>query len=152
MQDREYRSCNFKNITNNKIHMKKRLLLFTALFLVLLCFTEKASAQAADTTLLFSRIILYDLGTSSPTNAQSITVPAGKAWKIESVSMGSSGTAPAVFLRNNSTQNIAYFSSPASAASANFPFWLPDGFSGSFFNNSGSFRCTISITEYTKAP
>jgi hypothetical protein len=131
--------------------MKKNLFLPFVILLCLSCFIQKAAAQT-DTTLSFSRIVLYDLGTSSPSNVQSITVPSGKVWKIESVSMGSSGTAPAVFLRNNSTQNIAFFSAPVNAASASFPFWLPDGFSGSFLNNSTSYRCTISITEYTKTP
>ncbi|MFL5764186.1 MAG: hypothetical protein ACJ77K_09610 [Bacteroidia bacterium] len=131
--------------------MKKDLLRFAAALCMLLFFGTRALAQTppADTTLSFSKIILYDLAGSG---SQSFTVPSGKVWKVESVSMGSSGTAPGVFLRNGVPQNIAYFSSPVNAASASYPFWLPDGFSGSFLNNNASSRCTISITEYTKTP
>jgi hypothetical protein len=134
--------------------MKNKIIITFTLCLSLLCFEGKANALAplADTTLSFSKVILYDLGATSPSNAQTFTVPSGKVWKIESVSMGSSGSAPTVFLRNSSTQNIAFFASSASTASASFPFWLPADFSGSFLNNSSSYRCSISITEYTKTP
>ena len=132
--------------------MKKKLLLPIAFCLALMCFAGTAAAQAADTTLSFSKVILYDIGFTSMTNTQSFTVPAGKVWKIESVSMGSSGSPPAIFLRNSTPLNIAFFANPVSTASASFPFWLPSGFSGSFLNNNPSYRCSVSISEYTKTP
>jgi len=127
--------------------MKNKLILPFAIFLAFAFFNNKAAAQ--DTALKFSRVILYDLHADS---TKAIAVPANKIWKIEGVSMGSSGSAAAVFLKNASGQNIAYFTSPLSAISGNYPFWLPAGFSGTFINNSPSYRCSISITEYSVVP
>lgn len=127
--------------------MKTKIILSFALFLALAIFNNKALAQ--DTSLKFSRVILYDIHADS---TKAIAVPANKVWKIEGVSMGSSGTAAAVLLKNASGQNVAFFSSPLSAVSANYPFWLPTGFSGTFINNNPSYRCSISITEYSFTP
>lgn len=127
--------------------MKTKIIFTFAIILAFLTCSNKASAQ--DTTLQFSKVILYDLAASG---TQAITVPANKVWKIESVSMGSSGSAPAVFLKNSSSQNMAFFATPLVTASASFPFWLPETFSGSFVNNNPSYRCSVSITEYTKTP
>jgi hypothetical protein len=127
--------------------MKKILIAFAICF-ACMSLSNKAAAQT-DTLLQFTKVILYDIAANG---TQSITVPAGKIWKIESVSLGSSGSAPAVFLKNSSAQNIAFFASPASTASASFPFWLPAAFTGSLVNNSASYRCSVSITEYTRTP
>jgi hypothetical protein len=66
--------------------------------------------------------------------------------------MGSTGSAPSVLLKNSALQNIAFFSSPVNASSASFPYWLPSAFTGVFQNNNPSYRCSISITEYTVTP
>ena len=127
--------------------MKTKIIFTVAIILAFLTYSNKSLAQ--DTTLQFSKVILYDIAASG---TQAITVPANKVWKIESVSMGSSGTAPAVFLKNSSSQNMAFFASPPSAASASFPFWLPEAFTGTLVNNNASYRCSVSITEFAITP
>ncbi len=81
-----------------------------------------------------------------------VSVPGGKVWKVESVSMGSTGSAPSVLLKNSLAQNIAFFSSKVNAASASYPYWLPSSFTGTFVNNNPGYRCSISITEYSVVP
>ncbi len=95
--------------------------------------------------LQFNQVIVYDVPISS---SQLFTVPAGKVWKIESVGMGSSGSQPALFLRNAAAQNIAHFSSTSAGASVAYPFWLSAGFVGSFYNYNPSYRCCVSIIEF----
>jgi hypothetical protein len=121
--------------------MKKLIVLCLLAF----CF----SYTKAQGNLQFNQVIFYDIAISG---TQNITVPAGKVWKIESVSMGSSGSAPSIFLRNSSVQNIAFFSAPYNSVTASFPFWLPTGFTGSFANNSPSYRCCVSILEFNIIP
>ena len=124
--------------------MKK---LFSSLFLfVMLCFSKTSIAQG---NLQFNQVILYDLAISG---TQAINVPAGKVWKIESTSMGSTGTAADIFLKNSAAANIGHFSAASAAASAVYPFWLPAAFTGSFVNNNPSFRCCISIIEFNVVP
>lgn len=121
--------------------IKRTVLLFTFLF-----FTFLSQAQAG---LQFTGVKHFDI---SANGTASVSVPGGKVWKIESVSMGSTGSAPTVLLKNNSSQNIAFFSSKANAASASYPYWLPSSFTGTFVNNNPSYRCSVSITEYTVVP
>ena len=113
---------------------------------VAIAFLFCIKAASAQDGLTFSRVVLFDIPADS---IRSISVPAGKVWKIESVSMASSGSVPSVFMRNAALQNIAFFASPVNSASANFPYWLPAEFSGSFLNNSHSYRCSVSVVEYT---
>ncbi|MGZ4054327.1 MAG: hypothetical protein ACXVPU_13095 [Bacteroidia bacterium] len=127
--------------------MKTKVALTLAILLAFVSFSKITSAQ--DSTFRFSKVIFYDIAASG---TQAITVPANKIWEVESVSMGSSGSAPAVFLKNSSGQNMAFFSSPVTAASANYPFLLPDNFNGTLVNNNSSFRCSVSIMEFSKAP
>jgi hypothetical protein len=94
-------------------------------------------------------VIILDLGFSE---VAAINIPAGKVWKIESVSLGTSSSAPSVYLRNASGANIAYFSGAGSTNTALLPYWLPSGFAGSFINNYSSFRCSISIIEFNVVP
>ena len=123
--------------TNTRISVTFFIFLFSALIL------------KSQTGLQFIQVKHFDLSASG--NA-SVSVPSGKIWKIESVSMGSTGSAPSVLLKNSSSQNIAFFSSPANAASASYPYWLPASFTGTFVNNNPSYRCSVSITEYTVVP
>jgi len=126
--------------------MKLKIITALAASLALLFCVKTGAAQ---TGLEFSKVIFYDIPADS---VRTVSVPAGKVWKIESVAMGSTGSVPSVLLRNASVQNIAFFASPASTASANYPYWLPAGFSGTFLNNSHSYRCSVSITEYSYTP
>ncbi|MGZ3931988.1 MAG: hypothetical protein ACXVP0_11610 [Bacteroidia bacterium] len=123
------------------VYTKHHLLLF--IFLIASFFMNSQSG------LQFVQVQHLDV---APNASLSISVPGGKVWKVESVSMGSAGTAPAVLLKNASLQAIAFFSSPVNGASAAYPYWLPSGFSGSFFNSNLSNRCSISITEYSVTP
>lgn len=126
--------------------MKKNhiLLFFAAVFV--LGFSKASFAQG---NLQFSQVIILDIGFSG---IEAITIPAGKVWKIESVSMGSSGSSPSVYLRNSSGANIAYFSSSGSTNTATLPYWLPSGFVGSLINNYSAFRASISIIEFNVVP
>jgi hypothetical protein len=116
------------------------LILFTFFFSM-----NKMTAQIPS-NLLFSKVIVYDIPAGE---VLKIIVPENQVWKIESVSMGASGTAPAVFLKNDAGQNIAYFSSIISNSSANYPYWLSTKFAGAFKNNNPTYRCSISIMEFT---
>jgi hypothetical protein len=121
--------------------MKNILLLST-----LVCCFAFSKAQG---NLQFNQVILFDIAISG---SQVINVPAGKVWKIESVGMGSSGSAPDIFLRNSAAQNICHFAAPGSTVAASLPYWLPASFTGSFLNNNPSFRCSISILEFNVVP
>jgi hypothetical protein len=125
--------------------MKKNHILF--LFVALFVFGVSKTSLAQG-NLQFNQVILLDIAGAG---TQAVSVPAGKVWKIESVSMGSSGSTPSVFLRNSGLVNIAHFST-SSSVSATYPFWLPSGFTGSFLNNYPSTRCTISIIEFNVVP
>jgi hypothetical protein len=113
-------------------------------------------------TLEFSQVINYTFDKSA---AQSITVPSGKVWKIESAGLG--GTNGAVFLRTTvlsvpdvriailfSTIKSDDFSSP-------FPYWLNENFTGSFYTDTADATvdasipptaASVSITEYNVLP
>jgi hypothetical protein len=119
-------------------------ILFAAIFLLLL-----SKSSFAQGNLQFNQVILFDIAASG---TQAITVPAGKVWKIESVSMGSTSSNADIFLRNASAIAIAHFSGPATANTAIYPYWLPTSFTGSFVNNHPSFRCSISIIEFNVVP
>lgn len=128
--------------------MQPKIIFTLAISLVFLFITNKTLAQGPITP-SFSKIILYDIRADS---TQNISVPANKIWKIESVSLGATGAVPGVLLKDSSNKYIAFFSSPASTASASYPFWLPASFTGAFVNKNPSYRCSISITEYTVSP
>lgn len=119
---------------------------FFILFVFAFLSVKKGAAQG---NLQFNQVILYDIPISG---TQNITVPAGKVWKIESVSMGSTGSSADIFLRNSTLANFAHFSAASAAASAVYPFWLPANFTGSFLNNNPSFRCCVSIIEFNIVP
>jgi len=126
--------------------MKKKTFIAFAICIALTSFAFRSVAQ---NSLVFSRVVLYDIPSSG---TQAITVPSGKIWKIESIGMGASGSIPAVFLKNAANQNIAFFASPFNTSSANYPYWLPTAFTGTLVNNNSSYRCSVSITEYNYTP
>lgn len=123
----------------------KTKILFCAI--TLLCLFQIGKASAQDTGLLFNRVILLEIAANT---TMPVNIDPNMIWKIESVSMGSSGSAPSVFLRNDALKNIGFFSTAVSGSSARYPYWLPTGFKGSFFNNNTSYFCTVSILEYKK--
>jgi len=127
--------------------MKAKVIFTFVLLLALLSNSKTLSAQ--DTVLQVSKVVLYDIPGSG---TQSFTVPANKVWRIESVSTGASSFAPSIVLENVSNQSIAFFASPVSTTSANYPFWLPAAFAGTLVNNNPSYRCSVSITEYNYTP
>ncbi len=121
--------------------MKKILFSLFALLL----FTAGAKAQG---NLQFNQIIVFDMASGA---TQAISVPANKVWKIESTGTGASSN-PSIDLRNSSAAAIAHFGSmTGAAATANYPFWLPSGFTGSFQNLNAQ-RSSISIIEFNVVP
>ena len=122
-----------------KVHA---LILFAAIFVF--GFTKTSFSQG---NLQFNQVILFDIVFSG---TQTINVPAGKVWKIESEGSGSSSSV-GVYLRNSGGAYIAYFSSQ-SVSTTTYPYWLPSGFSGAFVNLHPSTRCTISIIEFNVVP
>jgi len=121
-------------------------LIKNSLFVFALFITIGVSAQG---NLQFNQVILYDIVASG---TQNITVPANKVWKIESVSHGYIAGSSAMSLRNSAAQPIAFFSgSTGTSYTANYPFWMPSNFSGSFANQTG-YRATISIIEFNVVP
>jgi hypothetical protein len=127
--------------------MKTRITL-ASIFIVMLSllFTNDVKAQG---NLQFNQVILVDLG---PSGSQSISVPAGKVWKIESVGIASNGSNNGVYLRNSGAQAIAHFSNVTNAYSTTLPFWLPASYSGSFLNSTSSYRTSVSIIEFNVVP
>ncbi|HTF04496.1 MAG TPA: hypothetical protein VK826_10740 [Bacteroidia bacterium] len=119
--------------------MKKIALIAFLLFCV--------SFLKAQGNLQFNQIIFYDI---APNATQAITVPAGKVWKIESVSSGGSNSTP-LYLRNSGGAYIAHFNT-TSYSSSSFPFWLPTGFAGTLVNLHPSTRYTMSIIEFNVVP
>lgn len=88
----------------------------------------------------FSQVILID-----GTVAFSKTVPAGKVWKIESISGGDGDlTINGKLTSLTSLSSYTYY--------GNFPFWLP---SGTVISNNGTPTGTcgfLSIIEYSIVP
>ncbi len=83
----------------------------------------------------FSQVILID-----GTVAFSKTVPAGKVWKIESIS-GSYGD---VNINGKPTRLL-----DGNLEAGNFPFWLP---SGTVISNAGLSTQFLSVIEYSIVP
>ena len=101
--------------------------------------------------LQFSQVILYTFNKANP---QTITVPSGKIYKIESAGIG--GTNGAIFLRTNfgspvvpdSTRVAIIFTTVGDDNfSSPLPYWLPAGFTGNLYADTENVA-TVSITEY----
>lgn len=121
--------------------MKKIISVFAILF----CITFFANKSQAQGNLQFNQVILVDLASGG---TQAIAVPAGKVWKIETASTYN-GSNAGITVRNAAVQPIGILST--STAAASYPFWLPSGYSGSFFNNAAGRSC-ISIIEFNVVP
>ncbi len=112
-------------------------------------FSKKSFAQG---NLQFNQVILYDIPGNT---SQSITVPAGKVWKIESAS--TSHPCNSIYLLNSSGQYIAQLYIPGNAnlssSSLTLPYWLPSSFSGSFrVGDNCVNRGSVSIIEFNVIP
>lgn len=123
--------------------MKKIITAFAIIFCVIF-FTHESKAQG---NLQFNQVILFDLASGG---TQTITVPPGKVWKIETANTGN-GSSGGVWIRNASSQAIAILSTSNTSSSSNYPFWLPSGYSGNFYNVSAG-RASISIIEFNVVP
>lgn len=100
-------------------------------FILVICVLLFSTAVFAQGNLQFNRAFLVEhsfvvpINVLGPFSEISITVPAGKVWKLESViatlqnSNGSIGTTMAVMINNKSLY--------ASGTAAPFPVWLPEG-------------------------
>lgn len=94
----------------------------------------------------FSLLRLYSFDKGNP---QQIQLPSNKALKIESI--GIAGTKGTIYLQDNSItpKNLAilFTTIDESDYGAAMPFWLPPGFNGWIYNDSG-YMCAVSATEY----
>lgn len=122
----------------------KKIVGSIALIFCIVLFADKSYAQG---NLQFNQVILFDLASGG---VQNITVPPGKVWKIETANTGN-GSSGAVWLRNAASQAIAILSTSNTSSSSNYPFWLPTGFVGNFYNVSAGRAC-ISIIEFNVIP
>ena len=109
----------------------------TIAVLILISISLKAQGN-----LQFNQVLLLDV--TNPAN--SVTVPAGKVWKIES----------AIMNQNNSyTQlqigGVSYYLSSTSTLYKNVPFWIPSGTSLGLLSPSGHLG-KISIIEFNVVP
>ena len=104
--------------------------------------------MATPHTLSFSQVIVTTLDINT---ASAFTVPADCIWKVESA--GIAGTKGLIYLQDSSSHNLAILFSSFNNDDygAPLPFWLSQGFAGSFMNAS-EFKSVISITEYVVVP
>lgn len=82
-------------------------------------------------------------------SSQSIVIPSGYVWKIESAGVG--GTNGTIYLKSGSDNIAILFSSVHNNQYASLlPFWLDATFSGGTFRNEneGGFKGVISVSEY----
>ena len=114
---------------------------------IIFCVTFFAHESKAQGNLQFNQVILFDLASGA---TQAISVPPGKVWKIETANTGN-GSSGAVWIRNASSQAIAQLSTSNTSSSSNYPFWLPSGYSGNFYNVSVGRAC-VSIIEFNVVP
>ena len=84
----------------------------------------------------------------SPASPVGITVSTGTVWKIESAGVG--GINGTVLLQDALNKPIAilYSSVDQNTYGSPLPFWLEEGFTGSFKNDSKFMAC-VSVTIYT---
>lgn len=129
-----------------KMSVLRRKAILSLLSIAIITILSFNSAKAQG-NLQFNQVILIEL---APSGTQSITVPSGKVWKVESCGTGT--TAPGIHLRNSSLQYLAVFGSGASTTSVTYPFWLPSNFSGNLQNNSSTQRSVLSIIEFNVVP
>ncbi|HTF04232.1 MAG TPA: hypothetical protein VK826_09400 [Bacteroidia bacterium] len=98
-------------------------------------------------TLNFAQVIIMKI---NPGASPTLSVPAGKVWKIESV--GISGTSGSVILQKGAQEIGILFSTVSNNKyGSQLPFWLNDTFGVSVLNDS-TFRASVSITEWNIAP
>lgn len=104
-----------------------------SLLLLLSILTVKAQSN-----LQFNKVVLVQMSYVLPntnsfqTSQQSITVPAGKIWKIESASGSAQGPStnyisPTTTITLNGMNLTFYNSSSGTYWQADFPIWLPEG-------------------------
>jgi hypothetical protein len=98
-------------------------------------------------TLNFAQVIVMKI---NPGASPTLSVPTGKVWKIESVSI--SGTSGSVILKKGG-QDVGILFSTISNSNygSQLPFWLNDTFGASVLNDS-THRASVSITEWNIAP
>ena len=114
---------------------------------VLILFVSLGKAQG---NLQFNQVITYSLTSGTP---QAFTVPAGKAWKVETAGISLSGSS-AIYLRNGAGTQISCLVQNNSSGypyyNTVFPLWLNENFQGQFY----AAGCTgiISIIEFNIVP
>ncbi|TND10479.1 MAG: hypothetical protein FD123_121 [Bacteroidetes bacterium] len=126
--------------------MKTRIT--TAIVTALVLLFISSPELKAQSNLLFSRAIIYNIPGDS---LQNFTVPAGKVWKIESSGSSEPGSSGAIIIKDALNRKMSYLTGASTATgNAVYPIWLPAAFSGSFVTINQ--RGFISIIEYTVTP
>ena len=114
----------------------------TIITIILACaFTAQAQSD-----LSFDKVVFIEL---RPLQDTAFTVPAGKVWKVDQANNGNTSGANTIFLRNPNGQAIGLLHYVSTAAALT-PFFLPEGYTGSFFNNSSSTYGFVSILQFNK--
>ena len=96
---------------------------------------------------IFSQVVITEIPkkTTVP-GTVTLTVPATKFWKIESVAIG--GTNGTVYLRKSGEiVGILFTSISHDHFAARLPFWLPESYSIELVNDSSE-RAIVSISEW----
>lgn len=120
------------------------------LFFVCIISLLLEGSVAAQGTLQFNQVLLFELDGSAPVN---INIPSDKVWKIESCGVGSTSSSYAIFLRNSSGDQITYLFRNTSQMLPNLPFWLPSGFQGEFYKTGGTaVKGAVSVIEFNVVP
>ena len=122
--------------------MKKQLL-----FLLALCFSTFLSAQG---TLQFNNAVLLEGNQSTCTACW--TVPAGKVWKVTSISSNHSGIAR-LFINGRELSYMSRYSNGTEAYwLMDFPFWLPSGTTLGYNGLSSNRNITFFALEFNVVP
>lgn len=115
----------------------------TIIAILLACaFTAQAQSD-----LSFDKVVFMEL---RPLQDTSFTVPAGKVWKVDQANNGNTSGAHTIYMKNASGVQIALLHYNNDSATDLLPFFLPEGYTGSFYNNTSSVYGFVSILQFNK--
>ncbi len=122
--------------------MNKHILFFLAL-----CFSMMLSAQGS---LQFNNVVLLEGNQSTCTTCW--TVPAGKVWKVTSMSTNTSNLAT-LFVNNRQLGFLSQITTQSDSRWVyQFPFWLPSGASIGYSGLGSNQNITFFALEFNVVP
>jgi hypothetical protein len=119
--------------------MKGAIFIAASVLMLILASKERGWAQ----NLVFSRVLLVNISTPPTLD----TVPAGKVWKIEAVTMNSNSTYSLLQIGG-----VSHFLTSTSALYKNLPFWLPSGTPFGLASAGAGLSGKASIIEFNVVP